>query len=192
MEHVKDDRSWLIGHAEDVTWIADGAVPDGTVRTAIPAVYAAYALVIESDEPRVPDPVSTAARERAMVDVLRRHSPDQGWWLGYLETGAHDVIFDDAPRVSLYAGWHYVLVLAGPDQALTWRDATMLRGQGASLPDLLFPPDRSWLVSSLWDDSWSCVGGPGDLIDALVRDPVVRARRVDPDEDLYAKALHPD
>ena len=33
--------------------------------------------------------------------------------------------------------------------------------QGA-LPDLMFPADRSWLVSTLWDDDRTCVGGvPG-------------------------------
>lgn len=192
MEHVKDGRSWVIGGAEDAAWIVDATSSGATVTTAIPAQFAAYALLVEPDETHEPDPAAVARRERAIVDVLRRQSADQDWWLGYLETGAHDVIFEDAPRVGLYAGWHYVLVLAGPDQALAWRDSTMLRGQGASLPDLFFPADRSWLVSSLWDDSWSCVGGPADLIDALAQDPLVRARRVDPAEPLYANTLRPD
>jgi hypothetical protein len=51
-----------------------------------------------------------------------------------------------------------------------------MRAQYGSLPDLFFPADRSWLVSALWDDAWTCIGGPADLIDVLERDPHVRAR----------------
>ncbi|MFG3701741.1 hypothetical protein ACGF5C_28125 [Micromonospora sp. NPDC047620] len=31
--------------------------------------------------------------------------------------------------------------------------------------------DRSWLVSALWDDTWTCVGDPEALINTLQRDP---------------------
>jgi hypothetical protein len=51
------------------------------------------------------------------------------------------------------------------------------------LPDLFFPVDRSWLVSALWDDAWTCVGGTDDLIDRLPLDPRVQARRVRLGED---------
>ena len=46
----------------------------------------------------------------------------------------------------------------------------------------MFPADRSWLVSSLWDDAWVGVGGSGDLISALVKEPDLRtgAQRTDP------------
>ena len=40
---------------------------------------------------------------------------------GYLDTGADDIVFPDAPKVTLYSGWPYVLVEAGPEQAATWR-----------------------------------------------------------------------
>jgi hypothetical protein len=46
------------------------------------------------------------------------------------------------------------------------------------LPDLFFPQDRSWLVSALWDDTWTCVGGPSAVIDILQHDPLFRAHRV--------------
>src|SRR6185312_3728534 len=88
----------------------------------------------------------------AVISLLRERSPDQSWWLGYLDTGADDIVFPDAPKVTLYWDWHYVLIEAGSEQAATWRqsdDATFWKGP---LPNLIFPSDRSWLVSTLWDD----------------------------------------
>ncbi|KUJ47102.1 hypothetical protein EG812_05760 [Verrucosispora sp. FIM060022] len=90
--------------------------------------------------------------------------------------------------MSLYWNWSYVLVEAGPEQALTWRTGHMRHGRG-SLPDLFFPADRSWLVSALWDDTWTCVGGPEPLINALHRDPLANARRVRPNEDALPPGL---
>jgi hypothetical protein len=121
------------------------------------------------------------------VDGLVRYTAEQPWWLGFLDTGAHDVVFPEAPRVKLYFDWSYVLVEAGPEQALGWRTGHM-RGEG-SLPDLFFPADRSWLVTALWDDLWTCFGGPADLIDALRRDPLTNIRRVRPDEDALPPGL---
>jgi hypothetical protein len=50
------------------------------------------------------------------------------------------------------------------------------------LPDLMFPADRSWLFSTLWDDDWTCIGGSRGLVDALLALPDLRhrAREVDP------------
>jgi hypothetical protein len=50
-----------------------------------------------------------------------------------------------------------------------------MRHPGGSLPDLFLPADRSWLVSALWDDTWTCVGGPEPLINTLQRDPLANA-----------------
>ncbi|WP_306203905.1 hypothetical protein [Actinoplanes sp. RD1] len=154
------------------------------MTSAIPPVFPAYAT-LHWDES-----VPIDVHERAVIDTLTRHTADQPWWLGYLETGAHDVVFDRAPRVPLYADWPYVLVQAGPAQTLTWRRGHM-RGDGA-LPDLFFPQDRTWLVSALWDDVWTCVGGPEDLIAALCREPHLNARRVTTDEDALPPGLARD
>jgi hypothetical protein len=54
----------------------------------------------------------------------------------------------------------------------------MRKGDGV-LPELFFPEDRSWLVSALWDDTWTCIGGPDTLIEALQHDPLVQAYRVE-------------
>ncbi|OCB17881.1 hypothetical protein A5689_23985 [Mycobacterium intracellulare subsp. yongonense] len=87
--------------------------------------------------------------------------------------------------MTLYANWPYVLVQAGPEQAARWRSDDLWSSRSPRLPDLIFPADRTWLVSTLWDDDWTCVGGPAPLIDGFLSDPALRARvrRVDPKED---------
>lgn len=32
----------------------------------------------------------------------------------------------------------------------------------------VFPADRTWLVSRLWDDDWRCLGGPRELVGRFV------------------------
>ena len=176
VEALKDGRDWQIGTIREVDWIANGTTEGPSITTAIPPVFEAYATFYE------PDGVTTQAHERAVVDRLAEFTPDQSWWLGYLDTGAHSIVFDDVPKVSLYWDWPYVLVAAGPEQALGWRTGHMRAGDGV-LPDLFFPADRSWLVSALWDDTWTCIGAPSRLVEILQRDPLVRARRVHPDDD---------
>ena len=91
------------------------------------------------------------------------------------------MIFPDAARVRLYSDWPYVLIEAGPEQALAWRSHGA--GWNRSLPDLLFPADHSWLLSTLWDDDWRCLAGPASLIESLQQEPQLDARRVAVDED---------
>jgi hypothetical protein len=181
MDVIKDGRSWRVGTADDVAWLPDRTAHGLSITTAIPPRYDAYATCYP------PDGVAIKAHERAVVDELSRHSPDQPWWLGYLDTGAHDVVFPDAPKQSLYWNWPYLLVEAGPEQALTWRTGH-LRGEG-SLPDLFFPADRSWLVSALWDDAWTDIGGTATMITALHHNPLVNARPVGPDDDALPPGL---
>jgi hypothetical protein len=172
----KDGRPWRIGTAAHVAWIDSGTGIGLTITSAIPPAFEAYATVLAPE-----DIEENAQHEREFLSVLRDHTePDQPWWLGFLDTGADDIVFPDAPKVSIYADWPYVLVEAGPEQAGTWRDPESWRG---ALPDLIFPADRSWLVSYLWDDEWRCVGGPTALIDALQRIPSLTARRVSLGED---------
>ena len=176
MDAPKDGRSWRIGTATDVAWIAGQTTEGISITTAIPPVFDAYASFYE------PDGVDIEAHERAVIDELINHTADQPWWLGFLETGAHDIVFPRAPKVSLYWDWPYVLVEAAPAQALSWRTGHMRHSHG-SLPDLFFPVDRSWLVSALWDDTWTSIGGRTDLISALQRNPLINAYPVSPDDD---------
>jgi hypothetical protein len=83
---------WRIGTASDVAWLAGQTTNGLSITTAIPPVFDAYATFYP------PDGVSFEAHERAVVDELTEHTPDQPWWLGYLDTGAHDIVFPLAPR----------------------------------------------------------------------------------------------
>jgi hypothetical protein len=176
VEVSKDGQRWQIGTIREVDWIVNSTTEGHSITAAIPRVFEAYATFYE------PNGVATAAHERAVVNRLAQLTPDQPWWLGYLDTGAHSVVFEDVPKVSLYWNWPYVLVAAGPEQALSWRTGHM-RAQYGVLPDLFFPADRSWLVSALWDDTWTCIGGPSSVIAALEHHPLIQARGVQPDVD---------
>jgi len=154
----KNGRSWRIGSQAEVAWIESGTKHGVAITSAIPAVFDAYATVVLPVGDEHEDPDDQSRYERAVMSVLIQHTAEQPWWLGYLDTGSDDVIFADAPRVELYAGWCYVMVEAGPAQAAAWREEPSFKGE---LPDLMFPADRSWLLSTLWDDDWSCIGGPG-------------------------------
>jgi hypothetical protein len=80
--------------------------------------------------------------------------------------------------VTLYPGWHYVLAEAGPEQAAIWRQQDFGAFWKGVLPDLMFPADRSWLFSTLWDDDWNCLGGPVALVGSVLRHHDLRARPV--------------
>jgi hypothetical protein len=176
----RDGSTWRIGTDAEVGWIAAGTayhsgLPTSMTRTitgAIPAVFEAYATVsLAYGEER-------DVHDRALLALLREQSPDQRWWLGYLDTGVDDIVFPDAPKVTLYAGWHYVLVEAGPDQAATWRPEDGRAYGTGDLPSLMFPADHPWLVSTLWDDDWTCIGGPDELVDRVLRHPDLQTRPV--------------
>ena len=164
-------QPWASNSAVD--WITSITRRDRTVLTAIPAGFARYATVVIPAE----DHAKTRA-DAALVEVLEGHSGEQPWWLGFLDTGAADVVDHEAPRVPLYADWPYVLMQGGPQQALASRSNSSSTPWHSALPELLFPADRSWLVSTLWDDDWRCVGGPTELIDALLQRPELEARSV--------------
>jgi hypothetical protein len=185
---VKDGIAWRIGSERDIRWIRDGTEVGRQVTAAIPRVFAGYATLVHPGEPGVPRDVRHERhQDLALVELLRRHSPRPRWWLGYLDTGASDIVFWAAPTVMLYTGWRYVLIEAGAELAATWRPAPggQSNWKSTELPDLMFPEDHAWLVSTLWDDDWSCIGGSEALIVDLLQDRVLgrQARRVSIGED---------
>jgi hypothetical protein len=174
---VSDGQEWRLGTDVDVTWIGAGTSRDTAITAAIPPIFASYCTLLL---PRNGNDELTA-HEEAVIELLTEHTREHSWWLGYLDNGASDVVFPYAPRTMLYSGWGYVLVEAGPQEASTWRDADF---KGA-LPDLIFPKDRSWLFSTLWDDDWTCIGGSEQLVSSFLAHPVLgpRTRRVALGED---------
>jgi hypothetical protein len=175
---AREGSTWRIGTDVEVAWIANSTSTGLTITAAIPPIFEAYATVVlpyrgEGQE----------SHDRAVLALLTEHTADQPWWLGYLDTGADDIVFTGAPMVTLYSGWPYVLVEAGPEQAATWRHSGDWSFWKGTLPNLMFPADRSWLVSTLWDDDWTCIGGPAGLVHRFLRHPDLQARRVSLDED---------
>jgi hypothetical protein len=176
MTRARDGSTWHLGTDADVAWIAASTAMSRTITAAVPPVFDAYAVIAEPDTE-----VGWRQHDLAVAALLGQHSADQAWWLGYLDTGADDVIFPDAPRVRLYYDWNYVLVQAGPGQAASWRSE---RGMHGVLPELIFPADHSWLASTMWDDDWSCLGGPAGLVKGFLNHPDLQARPVTLREDL--------
>ena len=175
---VKDGREWRLGTDADVAWINDGISANATITYAVPPVFASYCSV---ELPEANEGPEAARHAAAMIELLTAQTARQPWWLGYLDTGASDVVFPYAPRTRLYYDYGYVLLEAGPEQAASWRE----QGWNWPPPDLMFPTDRSWLVSTMWDDSWSCIGGPEQLVDRMLNDTTLapRARRAALDQD---------
>jgi hypothetical protein len=173
VRRARDGSTWRIGTDAEVAWIENGTSTGLAITAAIPPVFEAYATVVLPSGGEGQD-----QHDRAVLALLSGRSPGQRWWLGYLDTGADDIVFPDAPTVTLYAGWHYVMVEAGPEQAATWRQHDLGSFWKGALPNLMFPADRTWLVSTLWDDDWTCIGGPAGLVDRFLRHPDLQARPV--------------
>jgi hypothetical protein len=186
---TKGGRAWRVGLDTEIAWIGENikSGPGLGITSAIPPLFAAYATLElpgtgEHDQASwFEDPGRHTA---GVLAVLSEHTAAQPWWLGYLETGiGAETIFYDVPKVTLYSpGWHYVLIEAGPEQAGSWRQDDHRWNWKGALPDLMFPTDRSWLLSTLWDDHWTCMGGPRELVDSFLSHPDLRhrVRQVDP------------
>jgi hypothetical protein len=178
VRRAKDGTTWRIGTDAEVAWIEDGTSTGLAITAAIPPVFGAYATIVLPDGGEGQD-----RHDQAVLALMSEQWPGQRWWLGYLDTGADDIVFPDVPTVTLYAGWHYVLVEAGPEQTTTWRQNDLESFWKGVLPNLMFPADRSWLVSTLWDDDWTCIGGPAALVNRFLRHPDLQARPVTVGQD---------
>ena len=183
---VKGGRAWRVGLDSEVAWIRETTEQGLGITSAIPPLFAAYATLElpGSGEPDRASWLEDHDRHAAgVLAVLGEHTAAQPWWLGYLETGVGaETIFYDVPKVTLYSDWNYVLVEAGPEQAGSWREYHPLWNRKGPLPDLMFAADRSWLLSTMWDDDWTCIGGPSELVDSFLSHPDLRhrVRQVDP------------
>ena len=172
----RNGKTYTLGTSAEVEWIQSRFASSMAITSAIPPVFEAYATVVIPE-----DDWYWRESDEALLAELNRGVP-QPWWLGYLEKGwATDVVFPDAPRVPIYNGG-YVLVEAGSEEAARLRLMDTLWRE-SPLRELIFPADRSWLVSKLWDDDWRCVGGSRGLVGALVAHPLLDAREVTVDQD---------
>lgn len=162
----------------DVDWIRAGTRVGTGIDSAIPLRFEAYATLVIDDDPH--------AQAERLCEVLRGAGGDAGTGgagaeplvRGHLHHSSGQVLPAGAHEVDLYAGWRYSLAPCGWGGVLGHEDPW--RG---NLPDLLFPVDRTWLVSRLWDDDWVCLGGPRHLVDAVRRAFPALAREVLPGAD---------
>jgi hypothetical protein len=170
----KDGRNWTLGTDVDVAWInVETAEGSGAgLSTVIPPIFDSYCTIAL---PEFNERAELAMHEQAMIELLRAQTTDQPWWLGYHDNGSDDVVFAYAPR-TMYNGARYVLVKAGPDQAASWRE----RGYTGALPDLMFPADNSWLLSTAMHDRTTSIGGPEQLVSRFLSHTAFgsRAKRV--------------
>ncbi len=174
---LKDGRQWLLGIDSDVSWIRTGTNAGRSIASAIPLIYEAYATIAID-----PERATRTQELKAVYGLLASMSQTQEWWLGFLETGADDVVFPGETPVQLYADWPYRVVLATYAETTIWRtDPSSWKGPG---PDLVFPDDRSWLLSWMWDDDWFCFGGSTHLVEGLIGLLPSAVRRVSADEDI--------
>lgn len=159
------------GDAETVGWLRETTI-GMTITSAVPPRYEAYATIVIPQDER-----AHGAHDRDLVERLNQHTePTSRWWLGYLETGTGTTPFPHAPTTPVYSGWRYVMVKASPEDALTLRKRHW--DQHRTLPEIMFPEDRGWLVSTLWDDDRRCVGGSTALIQSLLATSTLDTRSV--------------
>lgn len=188
---LRDGREWRLGTDADVEWISYGAFPGGAAEPPIFAAQCTLAMPLSDGRAEL------TQHERAVIELLAEQTEEQAWWLGYVATtGNVDVVFPYAPRVSakayvgragdvglpesplgspVYTEHAYVLVEAGPEQAASWRDAGWLNW---ALPDLLFPADRSWLLSTTADlgRPGTSIGGSEQLVNSFLHHTVLGPR----------------
>ena len=143
-------------------WVADTLEPFGpTIGHAVPLGHPAYAVV----------PV--AALE-ALVDLLGPSTPVHcgmwdgwGWWW-------YDIEPPDAEKLALPHRDYYLWT--GPLLSAT--------AFGDSPPSLIWPDDRSWFVGVPIYTNEIAVGGTAALVDAILADARLDARRATPDDVL--------
>lgn len=106
----EDGRAWRLGDDAEVAWIEENTEGGLTIRSAIPPVFEAYATLElpGSGDQRAASSFEEGEREwdrheAAVLAVLSQHSGPQPWWLGYIDSGSADLIFDGARQVRFYA-----------------------------------------------------------------------------------------
>lgn len=126
----------------EVNWLREGNGPAGTLSYALPGRFDVYGAI------DLPDEISPT--EDTLLSALAPN-PAAALLAGWIDRGPWPPPHGD--EFVLYWGWRY---------RFRWVLPAELQGLPSegedSFPDLLFPPDRSWLVSLLWDDSWRSVG----------------------------------
>jgi hypothetical protein len=168
--------------------------------SVIPTGFDGYARLDHEHEGVLPEAVA-----RALVNVLQAQTsnPDPLWlaiWegYGYMYAGVPSMTItatrlfvpeDDEPGPPPIVWRHPPPRRKGtPRLRLPGRDYLLYRGSFAQVPgwmqgpNLWWPVDRAWCVASEIDLPWTFVGGSTRLIDAVIGDQDLNARRTSVDE----------
>src|SRR5260370_41024644 len=94
VRRAKDGRTWRIGTDAEVAWIANGTSMGRTITAAIPPVFEAYATAV------LPYGEEQGKHHRAVPALQTEQSAREPWGLGYLDTGAADIVFPEGPKVT--------------------------------------------------------------------------------------------
>ena len=101
----KDFREWRIGRDAEVAWITENTAAGLSITSAITPLFEAYATL---EHPGTGEPGTLVETSRdwdpyvaAVIGVLSEHTAEQPWWLGFLEYGGVNVVFDDVRKVGL-------------------------------------------------------------------------------------------
>jgi hypothetical protein len=161
--------------AADVSWITSDRAAGGTLRYALPADFEVYGVLDLTGE----DDATEDMLLNALVTDLS-HTLIAGW----IDRGPWPPPPGDEHH--LYYNWSYRFrrVAASDLQGLP------PEGEG-SFPDLLFPQDRSWLVSLLWDDSWRSIGASRTRA-RRIQDRLPTFEHIAPDVSLSSTGREPD
>jgi len=95
----------------------------------------------------------------------------------------------NAPRLSL-PGREYLLFIGPLRAALTTGHQVTDVWFDPQSPNLMWPQDRTWCLASEIDFDSTLIGGPVELIDAVLAAPALEAWAVHEDDDLSASADH--
>ncbi|WP_133767040.1 hypothetical protein [Amnibacterium kyonggiense] len=151
---------------EDVAWIRRATAVGGTLRSAIPGGFDVYGLLDVSEARPTEDALLRAVAPEPSTELIA----------GWIDRGPYPPHPGD--EHVLYSGWRYRF------QRIESACLFGLPAEGeGGFPDLLFPDDRSWLISLLWDDSWRSVGASHEVADRITS-AVPSFERVEPDRSI--------
>jgi hypothetical protein len=153
---------------EDVAWIRDGTSVSRTIRSAIPDGYDVDGLV---------DLVEDGGRTESRLLTALGIAADEELVAGWIDRDG--LMTEAGDEHLLYATWRYRIRIVRTAEL----EGRLHPDVHDDFPDLLFPRDRAWLVSTLWDDTWRSIGASEATAREIER-RLPAFERIDPTTDI--------
>jgi hypothetical protein len=114
---------------------------------------------------------------QALAEILNQQTQAELWYFAIWEGWAQlDLTLSRAPRVEFPGRGMYLLSGSADDADTDFSDGNMLSSYHS--PNLWWPSDRAWIVSTDIDDMVTFVGGTQSCIEAVLSDPRLESTRV--------------